>query len=653
MKISKNIPKYPSFGRALTTKEKQAYKKLTNIVANSLGIKDTNAIIFDFSVPSSKNKNTGIGTTWSKTMSKFVHFLKDMMGINSIQLAPQGKISSGNISPYSGTTYAYGHHLIDLSKLSKKEYGCLLPKDIVTNIDKKYKGDLKAREYKTDYDYVLGNDNKEGVQITALKMAFKNYKNGIDKKMPEIIQLESEFLKFKQENANWLEKEVVFSALSYLNGTQDFNRWKNESDKNLYNEAFVNKETREKRINELRTDKKTSEIIEFEEFVQFIADKQQKESHKLFREEDIKIYGDCLLGFSQGEMWANPECFKPNLFFGGPDPNCPETNYIQTWRLPALDYTKIGKCDSYDDVSNLEVSGKLLYDKFSKFFERYDAIRIDAAWQYITPFLYKEENGTFSPIELPEIDVTVFNIMKAAQKRVKNKVDDDNIMLELVGITAQKSQQKTFNKYPHLYTTEYAEYNENPKKFIEKGYNPQKFYVGTGNHDSNSLVGLSKDSNKRLKHTKDIIENYKIDMKKTAYKDEGYNSQSDDEKLKENFRNVKLAEVFSTAKHFFTLNDMFGYEERINYSGKISKSNWTSRVPTDYEKFYYSQLSKGYGINLPKIFSLALQMQQKSNQYIVKKCDELAEILRAKGPLTEEEANNAQKNGELKDIFTF
>ena len=46
-------------------------------------------------------------------------------------------------------------------------------------------------------------------------------------------------------------------------------------------------------------------------------------------------------------------------------------------------------------------------------------------------------------------------------------------------------------------------------------------------------------------------------------------------------------------------------------------------------------------------------MQQKSNQFIVKKCDELAEILRAKGPLTEEEANNAQKNGELKDIFTF
>ncbi|UKI40995.1 MAG: hypothetical protein L6V95_12970 [Candidatus Melainabacteria bacterium] len=61
------------------------------------------------------------------------------------------------------------------------------------------------------------------------------------------------------------------------------------------------------------------------------------------------------------------------------------------------------------------------------------------------------------------------------------------------------------------------------------------------------------------------------------------------------------------------------------------------------KSFTIPNFQKGYGINLPKIFSLALQMQQKSNQFIVKKCDELAEILRAKGSLTEEEANNAQK----------
>ena len=53
--------------------------------------------------------------------------------------------------------------------------------------------------------------------------------------------------------------------------------------------------------------------------------------------------------------------------------------------------------------------------------------------------------------------MTIFNIIKAA---AKGKATSDNIMLELVGMSAEKSREMTLNKYPHLYTTAYAEYDE-------------------------------------------------------------------------------------------------------------------------------------------------------------------------------------------------
>ena len=100
----------PNFGRAFTTNESIAYSKLLNDSRKALNLEDTTAIVFDFNIPSAKGQNTAIGTTWSQSMSPFIKFIKDMTGVTSVQLAPQGKISLGNTSPYSGTNFAFGEH---------------------------------------------------------------------------------------------------------------------------------------------------------------------------------------------------------------------------------------------------------------------------------------------------------------------------------------------------------------------------------------------------------------------------------------------------------------------------------------------------------------------------------------------------------------
>lgn len=623
MKINSAVYSNYNFGRAFTTQEQKAYSALLSDARKELEIKDTSAIVFDFNVPSKVGEDTAIGTTWSDAMKDFISFVKDMTGITSIQLQPQGKIEMGNRSPYSGTTFAYGEHIIDLSKLTTEEYGSILPKKVVTDLDKNYPADKKQRSYRTNYEYVLPAQEK------ALKIAFENFKNS---------NLQDEFASFKDRNDKWLERESLFTALTKHYGTSDYKKW-DKIDANLFDEE-VPETLRQKRIEQIKS--QYSEEIEYENFIQFIADKQQRESHEFLNEENIKLYGDCLIGFSQSEMWAHKDCFRENLYYGGPDPNCPETNGIQTWGLPALDYTKLGECSEDGDLSKLGSTGKLLYDKYEEFFNRYDGIRVDAAWQFVTPFVYQAVNGKYNEVQLPEINMTIFNIIKAA---AKGKATPDNIMLELVGMSAGKSREMTLNKYPHLYTTAYAEYDENPKKFMEKGYERDNFYVGVGCHDNDSLVNMAKDDRKRTLHSDDMLVNYGTSQSDFSF------ANSD---KYENFRNAKFAEIFSTAKQFFTLTDMFGMSQRINISGKTSPDNWAVRIPSDYERFYHSQLSNGYGLNTPKALAGGLLMNGYGKNYpLVKKLNEAAEILRSSGPMTEQEANEAEKQGKLTKKFEY
>ena len=652
MRINPIIPNQ-NFGRAFTTEEKKAYVELINEAKDALQIQDTTAIVFDFNTPSEKGYNTGIGTTFSDSLKNFMSFLKSMTGITSIQLQPQGKITQNNASPYSGTNYAFGDHIIDLKKLTKKEYANILSSDDIKKAEEEYPRDKITREYKTDYEYVLGSEKEDGIQEKLLKKAYENYKVAFEAEKPEAVSLYNEFMSFQKENSSWLDKNALYEALIVHYGTSDISQW-SETDRMLYSSEIPDS-VRQNRIAELKS--QYQEVIGFENFKQFIASKQQKESRIFLNSENIKLYGDCLIGFSQGEMWSNIDCFRENLYYGGPDPGCPETNCIQTWGLPALDYTKLGECTDDGDLSKLGEVGKFLYDKYTEFFKRYDGIRIDAAWQFVTPFIYQAVNGNYEEVKLPEINFTIFNIMKAAAKNaLGDKFDENNpnnIMLELVGISAGKSREMTLNTYPHLYTTAYAEYDETPAKFLEKGYQNGKFYVGVGCHDNDSLVNLSKDTGKRKLHLDGMHRDYNINEKKLKYSAQEYKDQTEEQKVEEDFRTAKFAEIFTSAKQFFTLPDMFGMSERINISGKSDKDNWTVRIPSDYERFYYTQLSKGYGLNMPKVLSNALSMRNIGDRQLIEKCNKAAEILRSDGPMTEEEANMALELGVLSDKFEY
>ncbi len=610
MEISR-IGATASFGRAFTTKEKQEWKQLEQQSRQELGLGRTTAVVFDFNIPSEHGYNTAIGTTLSENSQGFMNFVQDMTGANAMLLGPQGQISSFNTCPYSGTTFSLGEHLIDLKLLSGDDYGNILPLERVQQFDRDYDGDPRRRDKKVDYGYVIGDNYDPGVQNLALNEAFENFQN-----LPKHSKLKKEFAQFKKDNTYWLEKDALYDALAQEHGVTDSTKWP-EKDRDLFSGKY-SKHDVNKRVSELKS--KYADLIEQKEFNQFLIDKQQQAAKKQYNDKGFKTYGDCLVGFSDKERWAHKSCFKDNEYMG-----CKNSDKtVQTWGFPALDYSKLGTPDHPGET------GELLAHKFDSFFKRYDGVRIDAAWQIVNPYTYTMNNGT--PEEVKNQPKLRDNVIKIIEKSASKagKLDKDSLLFELLGENAQEGIKLTQGKYPHIHITRYAHKTWGRPAFYEtQGYKPGDYTIGVGTHDDITLRELASNKETRLEQSEFLSKDLKLNTHELVGSEE-------------NFRNAKTAELFTTKNQFFTLPDMFGMSEKINQPGTqngVDSNNWTVRIPTDYESFYYRQLSDGYGLNMPDARAKALKAKNSHNQELINKLQTAAAILREKGPNTQADAD--------------
>lgn len=612
MKIS-GIQSTAAFGRAFTTKEKQEWQHVQNEARNQLGLDRTVATIFDFSFPSEKH-DTGIGSSFSNDAQKMAEFLKTMNGINAIQLQPQGEISNYVRSPYSGTGFSFGMHIIDLSKLKEDRYGKLLT---TKDLNSPYMNRVENHDY-VDYDNVFAPDGQKAM----LKKAYQKFK-----KLDESSPLKQEFNNFKKENNYWLERDALYEAAAVANGSGNMKEW-NYRDQNV----FATKEGDGQRIAELKTvtDETGDNVVDFEEFIQFIADKQQKESKAEFNAKGIDVMGDCQIGFSQKDFWAHKSAFYPHYEFG-----CDIGDGKYSCWAPAINFDKIDG-----------EAGELLFNKFDLFFKRYDGVRIDAAWQLINPIICEpwhdkgkdvfDNNGNKLGRKLahqPKVKNNGQHIIKdiVLAAADKNRIPHNKVYLELLGGNSYDSLDAVKNLGTTLiHITRYGGDEWGRVKYYEsKGDNkyqnmkPGDYIIGPGTHDDYSLLEQAENGTERAGYlAKDLHLN----------ENELANSQS---KLSD----AIFAELFTTKNQFSTLPDILGSRRRINVPN-TTNGNWSYRANSDYEKEYFTNLSKGRGLNSPDAYSKAIKSKQNGkSSYLTDKLDYFANILRQQGPMTTKEAD--------------
>ncbi len=617
MKIS-NINPQVNFGRAFTTKEKKEYEKVQVQARKELGLDKTTATIFDFSAPAGA-KDTGIGTTFSKEAQGLTDMLKAMCGINSIQLQPQGEISNYVRSPYSGTGFSLGAHIIDLTKLQDEKYGKLLNSE---DMNSSYM--TRVRDHETvDYDNVFAQDGQKAM----LKKAYLNFE-----KLPAKNPLKKEFELFKKENSYWVEKDALFEAVAVDNGTKNVKEWSYE-DQNV----FATKDGNAKRISELRKvqDEDGTNVVDFEEFVQFIADKQQKDAKAEYNKKGIDLYGDCQIGFSDKDVWAHKSAFSRTYEFG-----CDIGNGNYSCWSPAIDFDKIDG-----------EAGELLSKKFDLFFKRYNGVRIDAAWQLINPLVCSpwmeyghtkfDNNGNKLGHKLERQPKVTDNgkyiinniILKAADD---NNVPHDKVFLELLGGNSYRSLDAVKDSGATLiHITRYAGDTWGRVKFYEsEGENkyqnmkPGQYTIGPGTHDDYSLLEQAENGRGRA---------YLLANDLSLNK---YSLEHSRERLSE----AMFAELFTTKNQFATLPDIVGSDKRIN-TPNVLAGNWEYRISPNYEKEYHTNLAQGKGLNMPDALSKALRAKKhgRAAAGLIAKLDSFAKILRQQGPMTTKEADKLIK----------
>ncbi len=617
MKISA-VNRQVSFGRALTTRELKEFEGVKKEARNQLGLDKTTAVIFDFSVPSGK-KDTGIGTGFSKEAVEMVKFLNTMCDVNSVQVQPQGEISNYVRSPYSGTSFSLGEHIIDLTKLQDESYGKLLtPKDYkapffnrVTNHDT------------VDYNNVFSPDGQSAV----LKKAYSRFEE-----LDEASPLKKEFKQFKKDNAYWLERDALYEAAAVLNGSEDMRTW-SLKDQNVFDTPKGDT----KRINQLKRvrDDDGYNVVDYEEFVQFIADKQQKESKAAYNAQGVDVYGDSKIGFSQKDYWAHKSAFAPNTEFG-----CDIGDGKYSCWSPAIDFNKLDG-----------EAGELLYNKFDTFFKRYDGVRIDAAWQLIDPLLcepLKDNNGNdvfdnngnklgrkldYMP-EVPDNRMYIMKniILKAADN---NNVSHDKVFLELLGGNSYQSLDAvrgTGTTLTHI--TRYGQPAWGRVKYYEswgdnkyQNMTPGDYTIGAGTHDDTTIEEQAEHAHSRLDY---LAHDLKLD-------------RGELEHSKEARSKAIIGELFTTRNQFMTLPDILGTNRRINTPNTI-EGNWSYRATQDYQREYFENLASGKGLNLPDAYSKALKAKHNGHDtQLTRKLDYYAGILNSDGPMTIKEANKILK----------
>ncbi len=597
-------------GFVIDKKSKKTVRKALEV----LGKKNFVFIMHGGSFPSAEGENTGFGTINSNGGKKFIEYSKDLF--DAIQMGPAGKTKSSDASPYTGTIFSNNPLFIDLKELTTKKWGGILSCE---TFDEIVSQNPNKRKNRTSYSYIV---NK---QEEALTEAYENFLKLNDKK------LNKEFDSYKIQNKSWLDNDALYEALAVEHQCDYWHNWKSATDKNLLNPKS-NEEKIEfaKRIDEIS--QKYAKEIDRYKFIQFVLNKQNEETRKFAKSNDIKMIADRQVAFSDRDEWAYQSLFLDGWCLG-----CPPDYFSkdgQAWGFPVVNPEKL-----YNADGSLGEAGVLMKNLYKKMFrENPGGVRIDHIVGLIDPWVYKKgskpmpelgagrlfsspEHEFLKKFAIPSVDDLDMEYSSDNEKRVKNLSDKQvklyGRLIEKIVIAAAKEEGLTkdsivcedlgtltnpvaavMKEYDLLgmRLTQFTVPTEPEDPYRCKNITPHCWAM-VGTHDNKPVSEWAKsliNTHEGYLHVKNLVDDL---FAEADNKDEIIvNMTKDKDFLKE----TKLVELFACKAEniqiFFT--DFFDMSETYNTPGTSGDRNWSLRLPDNFEQMNT--------INLPQILKKAI-----------------------------------------------
>ena len=577
------------------------------------------------SFPAEEGKNTGFGTSNSKAARKLIDFLSGVF--TDIQLGPAGKTKSIDASPYTGTIFSNNPLFIDLEQLTTDEWFNILS---VATYNKITENNPNKDKNRTAYSYIFN------AQEEALKEAFENFKKA------DCKELKEQFEKFKQDNNFWLEKDSLYEALTVEHCNDYWPMWKSETDKSLFNpQNDEQKAEYQKRIDELK--QKYADVIEYYSFCQFVISVQNTKTREYAQSKGIKMIADRQVAFSDRDNWAYQSYFLKGWCLGCPPDYFSEDG--QMWGFPVMDPEKL-----FNKDGSLGEGGLLMKHLYKKMFtENPGGVRIDHMVGLIDPWVYvsgkkpKIEEGAGRLYSSPEHPVlSKYAIATEDDLNYEVEADKEERILKLteeqirrygalvekivIGAAQEVGLDKDSIVCEDLGTLTYPvvsvmkQYDLQGMKLIQfvvpekpehpyrcKNITPRSWAM-VGTHD-NEPIAMWADATVFTEagylNGKNLAEDLYPDATPEEKEAVAVCISNDAPFLTQ----TKLVELFACKAEniqvFFT--DFLGLKEVYNRPGTSGDSNWSLRIPNNYEELYCNNLKEGKALNLPLILKLAIE----------------------------------------------
>jgi len=620
-----------AFERKLKEHEKADYSQTINQAMDYLGIVNRAMVIHAPSFPASKKTDIdqGIGVPYGEGTQEFVNFLK-LHGFNSVQLGPMGKLNRGDTAPYTSSVFAKNPLFIDAQALTTSEYGKILSnEELEGNTYEALSGEKNYR--RVDY-----NDAQETID-TLMSIAYDNFQTKLNKKNKDAQNLNKQFVAFKNENNEWLEKYSVLDVIAKRHNTDFYPHWPQE-DRELIAKVKKGDLAAKRTYNQIKKDN-AAEIDKYQ-FIQFIIDKQGKES---VQKGAITYIGDLLVGTSSFDELVYQDVFLSDYKIGaeGGGPN----GGPQLWGFALLNPDKL-----FNKDGSLGDAGKFLQAKLKKAMSDTKNIRIDHVMGLVNPYIYKttpmitkkttdgteyqapkisgylvnmgvDKNNNFARI-LPEIVIPTM---------LEMGVDPNTVVWEDLGWDPTGAFYKVFKDKLDLHGISGLLWT----KGEDAKNNARDNWAYIGCHDNPPAQKIAKEDERvhgEWKHAWDTsylaqYNNSRPITKKAA--------QAELEKDTKKLVNAKFADLMNSTKNIqISFMDFFGIDKAYNTPGTTGGDNWTLRLNPTFEDEYHKSLeNNGYALNMPEVLAQAIKAQGKNTKQVNQMLDKLnhySEVLKEK-----------------------
>jgi 4-alpha-glucanotransferase len=361
----------------------------------------------------------------------------------------------------------------------------------------------------------------------------------------------SAFDEFQQRNHQWLHDYTLFRALKERFRWSGWATWPDRLDR--HEPAAIERAARE-----LATE------LAFYAYIQFVAHRQWREVRTELARRGVLLGGD--LAFSPGresaEVWANQQMFDLTRTVGAPPDAFSATG--QRWGLPMPDWAQ------------MRATGfSLIRTRVRHARELFDLLRIDHVVGLFRTFAFGADlkaPGAFDPPNELAQRAQGKEIIRAAKEEggpLQIFAEDLGVIPPFVRIAL------TEHGLPGYRVMRWEREWEAPgQPFIKPASYPELSVATTGTHDTDTMADWWRAAGKdeRLQFVKSLGGNA-IDLKR------------DD--LNERAIDAIIGSLYSAPSRIAItpVQDLFGWDARINTPGTVNDANWKWRLPFSLDRF--------------------------------------------------------------------